>query len=149
MMKKIIAAAALSLGLASAALAGPADDAVNARIACMKANGAAMGTFVPVMKGEQPFDAAKITAAVGAVEAACAKWADWWKPEFKKGETVESWAKDEIWTDTAGWTAAESAYGPALAAVKASTDDASFKTAFGAFGGTCKGCHEKFRRPKE
>jgi cytochrome c556 len=149
MMKYSLAAVALAIGMTSAAFAGPADDAVKARQECMKANGAAMGVFVPMVKAEKPYDNAMVQEAVGKIEAACGGWAGWWKPEFKKGETLESWAKDEIWTDTAGWTAAESAYGPALAALKASADEASFKTAFGGFGATCKGCHEKFRRPKE
>ena len=54
-------------------------------------------------------------------------------------------AKAEIWTDAAGFTAAGAAHETALAAIKAATDDASFKTAFVGFGGSCKGCHEKFR----
>jgi cytochrome c556 len=149
MLKKMLIAGVFGLGMASAALAGPADDAVKARQDCMKANGGAMGVFVPVLKAEKPYDNAAIQEAVGKIEAACGGWAGWWKPEFKKGETLESWAKDEIWTDTAGWTAAEAAFGPALGTLKASADEASFKAAFGSFGETCKGCHEKFRRPKE
>jgi cytochrome c556 len=149
MMKHILAVTALSLGLATSAFAGPADDAVKARIDCMKANGAAMGVFVPVMKGEKPFDAAAVKTATDAIDAACTNWADWWKPEFKKGETLETWGKDEIWTDAAGFEATTKAWVDARTAVKAATDDATFKTAFAGFGASCKGCHEKYRRPKE
>ncbi len=149
MLKKFALATLLCTGFAATALAGPADDAVKARQGCMKANGTSMATFVPILKAEKPYDAAAITAAVTAIETACGGWAGWWKPEMKKGETLETWAKDEIWTDTAGWTAAEAAFAPALAAVKASTDEATFKAAFGPFGTTCKNCHEAYRRPKE
>jgi cytochrome c556 len=149
MMKHILAATALSLGLATAAFAGPADDAVKARIDCMKANGAAMGAMVPIMKGEKPFDAAAVKTATDAIDAACANWADWWKPEFKKGETLESWGKDEIWTDAAGFEKASKSWMDARTAVKAATDDATFKAAFAGFGGSCKSCHETYRRPKE
>jgi cytochrome c556 len=149
MLKQFTLAAVLCAGFAASALAGPADGAVTARQACMKANGGGMATFVPILKGEKPYDAAAVTTAITAIETACGGWAGWWKPEFKKGETVESWAKDEIWTDAAGWTASEAAFAPALAGLKAATDDATFKAAFGPFGGTCKDCHEKFRKPKE
>jgi cytochrome c556 len=149
MLKRFIVAAALSAGLATAAFAGPADDAVKARIDCMKANGAGMGVFVPVLKGEKAFDAAAHKTATDAIAAACAGWAGWWKPEFKKGETLESWAKDEVFTDMTGFEASSAGYTKAFTALAAATDDASFKAAFGPFGASCKDCHEKYRRPKE
>ena len=142
----LFAATTLALSLTSGlAMAGAADDAIKARKACMKANGASMGTFVPMMKGEKPFDAAAVAAAVKGVETACADWAKWWGPETAKGEMEKTTAKAEIWTDAAGFTAANAAHATALTAVKAATDDATFKTAFAGFGGSCKGCHEKFR----
>jgi cytochrome c556 len=149
MMKHVFAATALCLAMSTAALAGPADDAIKARQACMKANGAAMGVFVPVLKGEKPFDAAAHKAATDAIEAACGGWAGWWGADTQKGESAETWAKPEVWSDAAGFEAASKGYMTALTAVKAATDDATFKAAFGGFGESCKGCHEKFRRPKE
>ena len=147
--KSIFAAVAGLMIVSSAALAGPADDAIKGRQECMKANGGAMGVMVPIIKVEKPYDAAAVADAVGKIEAACAGWSGWWGDNTQKGETLETWAKAEIWTDKAGFEAAGAAYGPALAALKASADEAAFKTAFGGFGGTCKNCHEKFRRPKE
>jgi cytochrome c556 len=138
MMKRTFTATVLLLGLATSAWAGTADDAIKGRQACMKANGGAMGTFVPIMKGEKPFDAAAVKAATDAIDA-----------DTQKGESAETWAKPEIWTDNATFKTAEAAYDKAVVALKASTDDATFKAAFGEFGGSCKGCHEKFRKPKE
>lgn len=149
MFLKSLTAAALIMGFASLAHAGPADDAIKARQGCMKANGASMGVFVPIIKGEKPFDAAAVKTATDAIEAACGGWAGWWAADTQKGETVETYAKPEVWTDAAGFEAAGGKFMTALTAVKAATDDASFKTAFGDFGASCKGCHEKFRRPKE
>jgi cytochrome c556 len=149
MMKYTLAAVSLALGLATSAMAGPADDAIKARQGCMKANGASMGVFVPMIKGEKPYDAAAVKAATDAIDAACKDLAKMWGADTQKGETVETYAKPEIWSDAEGFKAAEKAYDDSLVAIKASTDDASFKTAFGNFGGSCKGCHEKFRRPKE
>jgi cytochrome c556 len=149
MLKYTLAATVLAIGFASTAFAGPLDDVIKARQACMKANGASMATYVPIVKGEKPYDAAAVKTATDAIDAACGGWAGWWAPETQKGETVETFAKAEVWSDAAGFKAAETAYGAAIAKLKASTDDATFKVAFGEFGGSCKGCHEKFRRAKE
>ncbi|MCA0432302.1 MAG: cytochrome c [Proteobacteria bacterium] len=138
---------ALALG-AGTALAGPADDAITARQACMKANGAAMGSLVPIAKGEKAFDAAAVAEAVGKIETACSGFAGWWGEDTQKGETLQTWAKPEIWSDAAGFQAAGSAYGAGLAAVKTATDEATFKDGFAKFGASCGGCHQKFRMPK-
>jgi cytochrome c556 len=148
MMKQILAAAALSVGLATTAFAA-ADDTIKARQACMKAQGASMGVFVPIMKGEKPFDAAAVKAALDANGAACANWATFWGADTQKGESAETWAKPEIWTDAAGFEAAGGAAYAASQELAKATDDASFKAAFAKVGAGCQGCHEKFRRPKE
>ena len=135
---KLVAAGAVVLSLGTAAMAadmGP----VESRQACMKANGKMMGVMVPMFKGEKPADEA----------AACGGWANWWGDDTKPGvSTVETWAKEEIWTDMAGFEAAGMAYVKASEGVKAAADEAAFKAAFPALGASCQGCHEKFRRPK-
>jgi cytochrome c556 len=145
-LRILFAAAGMAL-MATAAQAG-ADDIIKARQACMKANGAAMGVMVPMMKGEQPYDNAAVQATVDAQNAACADWDKWWVESEQAGATVETFAKPEIWTNAKGFADASAAWIAAFAAVKASTDEASFKAAFPAVGGSCKGCHENFRRAK-
>ena len=147
---KILTAAALVLSLgAPLAYAGP-DDQIKARQALMKAQGKAMGPMVAIMKGEAPYDAAAVKASVEAFHAAwaAAKDADPFGPASAKG-TVETYAKPEIWSDPDGFKAAFAALTAALAKLEATADEASFKTAFADLGGACKGCHDKFRRPKE
>ncbi|MFO1035058.1 MAG: cytochrome c [Hyphomicrobiales bacterium] len=97
----------------------------------------------------KPYDNAAVQDALAKTEAACADWGKWWGADTQKGESAETWAKPEVWSDAAGFEAAGGAYGKAIAGLKASADEASFKAAFGAVGGACKGCHDKFRRPKE
>lgn len=143
-----MAAGVVVLGLTTAMAFASADDAIKGRQGCMKAHGASMGVMVPMVKGEKPYDNAAIQAAFAAEEAACADWAKWWGADTQKGETVETYAKPEIWTDAAGFEAAGGAWYKAYQAVKASADEASFKAAFPALGASCQGCHEKFRRPK-
>jgi cytochrome c556 len=138
-------AVGLSVGLAWAA----ADDAIKGRQGCMKAHGKMMGEFAKMFKGETPYDPAVVKEQIAANDAACADWDKWWGEDTMKGETAETWAKPEIWSDAAGFKAAGEAFYPKYVAVKDSTDEASFKAAFPALGDGCKGCHEKFRRPKE
>jgi cytochrome c556 len=148
MLKRFALAATVCAGFAATAFAGPADDLIKKRIDCMKSQGAAMGVFVPVMKGEKPFDAAAHKAAFDAMGAACADWTKFFAPETAKGETMETWAKPEIWSDPKAFEAVSGKAYAASEALKAATDEASFKAAFPAFGEGCKGCHEIARRPK-
>jgi cytochrome c556 len=148
MVRTFILGTALTLGLASTAFAGPIDDLIKQRQDCMKAQGAAMGVFVPVMKGEKPFDATAHKAAFDAMGAACMNWNKFFEPATAKGETLETWAKPEIWSDPKAFEAVSGKAYAAFEALKAVTDEAGFKTAFPAFGESCKGCHEIARRPK-
>jgi cytochrome c556 len=145
---KTVTAAALLLGAGVVSASADATSSIQARQACMKANGAVMAVAVPIMKGEKAFDKAALDAAFAKEKEACAGWADWWGDDTKPGGATETWAKEEAWTDKAGFEAAGAAYVKAATAVAAATDEASFKAAFPALGASCQGCHEKFRRPK-
>ena len=147
-LKMSIASAAVLL-TASFAHAG-ADDIIKARQACMKmGNGGLMGVAVPIMKGEKPYDAAALAAAFANDDKLCADWANFWTEESFKGATVKTHAKPEILTDKAGFEKAGNDAYAAMQALKATTDEASFKAAFPAVGNGCQGCHEKFRSSME
>ena len=88
----------------------------------------------------------EIDAAIANAETACGGWSGWWGEDTKPGGAVKTEAKAEIWSDPKGFEAAGMAYMTAVAGVKASTDEASFKAAFPALGKACQGCHEKFRQ---
>ncbi len=145
---KTLTGGAVILGLSVSLAFASADDAIKGRQGCMKAHGASMGVMVPMIKGEKPYDNTAIQATLMAEDGACADWAKWWGADTQKGETVETFAKPEIWTDAAGFEAAGGAWYKAYQAVKASADEAGFKAVFPALGAGCQGCHEKFRRPK-
>ena len=144
----LFTAGILALGLSSAAMAD-AKASIEAREACMKANGGMMKVMVPIIKGQKPYDKAAIDASIANAQKACGGWADWWGEDTKPGGAVKTEAKAEIWSDPAGFEAAGKAYMTAEAAVLASTDEASFKAAFPALGKACQGCHEKFRQADE
>ena len=141
----LFTAGILALGFSSVAMAD-AKASIEAREACMKANGGMMKVMVPVIKGQKPYDKAAVDASIANAQKACGGWADWWGEDTKPGGAVKTEAKAEIWSDAAGFEAAGKAYMTAEAAVLASTDEASFKAAFPALGKSCQGCHEKFRQ---
>jgi cytochrome c556 len=147
----IVIAGALVLGLGASLAHAGRDESIIARQTFMKARAKALGPLVAIMKGEAPYDAAAVKASLEAINAAweAAKDADPFAPDSVKGDKVETWAKPEIWSDPEGFKAASDADAKAMAALAASTDEASFKAAFTALGNACGGCHEKFRRPKE
>jgi cytochrome c556 len=147
---KSLTAGALVVGLGVTLAFAAADDQIKARQAEMKANGKAMGAFVGIVKGETPYDAAVVKANIDAMLAAekAAMDAHAWDADSQKGETVETFAKPEAWSDAKGFEAAYGALVKARDALAATTDEASFKAAFPALGEACKGCHEKYRRPK-
>lgn len=153
-MKKILTAAlALAVGVSiigvgAGLAAGSADDMINARQAEMKVNMKAMKDLVAMLKGATPYDAAAVQAAAKAMADARAEGVakDVWNASSQQGATIKSGAKPDIWTDQAGFAAAWTDFDTAVAAVAASTDEASFKAAFPKLGASCKGCHEKFRQ---
>ncbi len=136
-------AATLALG-ASLAFAG-GDDAIKARQACMKANGAGMGVMVPIIKGAKPYDAAAVGAALDAMDKACADWANFWPADSMTSTTLKTHALEAIWKDPKAFEAASTSYYTAFTALKATKDEAGFKAAFGDLGKGCGGCHENFR----
>lgn len=137
----------LSLGatLAFAALSG--DDAIKARQACMKANGAGMGVLVPIIKGEKPYDAAIVKAATDKMGSACDKWTEFWPADSMTSKTLKSRALENVWKDPKDFEGKGNTYYTAFTALAATEDEASFKAAFPAVGQACGACHEKNRAP--
>jgi cytochrome c556 len=134
-------AALLSSSLAHAG----GDDSIKARQACMKANAKSMGVFVPVLKGEKPYDAAVVQATLSYMETACGEWKDFWPADSQTSATLKHQSADAVWADPKGLEEAIGTYKVAFSALKASKDEASFKSAFPALGKACGGCHTKFR----
>lgn len=140
----------LSLGAGLAYAAMSPDDAIKARKACMKAgHGGVMGSAVPMIKGEKPFDAAALKVAFDAEDIACKDYSMLWGADTKAGTAEKTNALPAVWEDPKAFEAAGGVWYAAEQKVRAATDEASFKAAFPALGGSCKGCHEKFRAPTQ
>jgi cytochrome c556 len=145
-LKKLSLAFALAALSASAASA----DVVADRQAIMKAAGKAVGSIVPIAKGEAPFDAAAVAAAFAAINENAQKIDV--AALFPEGsETGESTASPKIWEDIAGFHAAVDKYKADTAAAVAanSADLAAFQAQFGAVTKNCGSCHEVYRIKKD
>jgi cytochrome c556 len=144
MRKLVFAISALALAT-SASLADPIAD----RIALMKANGKAMGTLVPITKGEQPFDAAVVLAALQTLADDAQKMDV--AVLFPAGSDVgETTASPKIWEDMAGFQAKVDKFKADTAAAVAAPpqDAAALGATVGAIGQNCASCHEAFRIKK-
>ena len=144
-MKKLLLAISLLALTASAASADPIAD----RKALMKANGKAAGQLAAIAKGEAPFDAAAVLAALTTINDDAQKLdvALLFPAGSDKGDTT---ASPKIWEDMAGFQAKVDKFRTdAAAAVAAPPADVDgVKATLGVLGQNCGGCHEMFRVKK-
>ena len=135
--------AGLVLGASLAVLAA---DAFHDRRMAMEAVGDAMKPLAAMAKKEAPFDAAAVKANATTIADNLKKSAALF-PAGSGGGT--SRAKAEIWTDAAGFDKAMKDAHAAAVALQNVKDEAAFGPALGAVGASCKGCHDKYRLPKQ
>ena len=144
-MKRLILAISAVALVSSAAFADPIAD----RKALMKERGGFVGQLAPIAKGEKPFDAAAVLAALQGLAANGAKFnAD---TLFPAGSgTGDTKASPKIWEDMAGFKKAEAKFEADVAAAIAAApqDLESFKAQFGAVTSNCGACHQTYRLPQ-
>jgi cytochrome c556 len=103
-----------------------------------------LGTMV---KGEAPFDAAKVSVLLGGWDEKVKKVLTLYPDDSKTGEKTR--AKPEIWQNKADFDAKMADFAKAAAAAKAATGSAdAFKAAYADLGKACDSCHEKYRAPR-
>lgn len=145
-MKTYLLALSLLAFSGSATLADPIED----REALMKSFGKSMGELGPIAKGEKPFDAATVKAALETLNGNAQKLDV--AALFPEGSTNDkSEASPKIWEDFAGFTAKADKLKTDVAAAAAAppADLAGLQAQMGTIGGNCGGCHETFRLKKD
>ena len=143
MLRYIAIAAALAVG-ATAVYAQNAD-IITQRKAVMKANGGATKEPGGMMKGEVPFDLAKVQASLKTFQDGAAKFKTLFPDDSKTGETR---AQPAVWEKRAAFDAAVDKFaGDAKAAAAAIKDEASFKSEWPKVASNCGGCHKEFQAP--
>ncbi|WP_299030080.1 cytochrome c [uncultured Sulfitobacter sp.] len=124
-------------------------DAVKARHAQMQMVGYHIGVLGGIAKGEAPYDSAVVDAAANNLAAlASMSHATLWVEGSEQGAVEGSRAKPEIWSDSAGFEAKFNDMKMAASALVGAADAAAVGAGMGALGGSCKGCHETYRGPK-
>jgi len=140
----LIALACLTLP-AAAQFAKP-EDAIKYRKAAMTLQGAHFGRIAAMANGRMPWDAKAVAANAAVLETVIQL------PFAAFGEGTdlgETRAKPTIWSErdkfNAAATKAQEAVAKLAAAAKAGNQD-EVKSAVGAVGQACKGCHDTYRR---
>jgi cytochrome c556 len=145
-MKKLLLAVSLLAFSSAVASADP----IKEREALMKSFGKAMGQIAPVAKGEKPFEAAQVQAALATLNEQVQKLDV--VALFPEGSTSEqAEASPKIWEDWNGFVAAADKLKTDVAAAAANppADLAALQGQVGMIGKDCGGCHEKFRIKKD
>jgi len=143
MIRNVLAMTAVAVGV-TAVMAQ--SDLVSQRKALMKGNGQHAGAISRMVRGEDPFDAAKVTAAFAQWTETAQKLPGLFPEPPKPGE--ETRALPKIWENKSDFEAKIAAIGKAVAdnKDKAKTLD-ELKVAMPLVSKTCGDCHEPYRRP--
>lgn len=138
----VVALAVAALSTASFAQ----EDPIKARQELMKEVGDAAKVVGPVLQGKQPFDAAKVKAAMAVIAENAGVYADYFPTGSDVGETD---ALPAIWVSFADFEAKAEKLATEAAAAAAAADQGedAFKAAAGAAFSNCKACHEEYRKP--
>jgi len=144
-LASVLAAVAVAALGTTAVLAQ--QDPIAARQELMKANGAAAKKGAAMAKGEAPFDLAEAKKIFATFENAAAKMPDLFPPNSTTGH--DTTAAPKIWQNMADFKARFVKLSADAKAAEASVKDLdTFKTAFGALGKDCGGCHQEYRVKK-
>jgi cytochrome c556 len=142
----VLAAATITLAAPAQAQFAKPEDAIKYRKAVMTMQGAHFGRIAAMASGRVPFDAAVALENATILETVTRLPLGGFVAGSDKGDTK---AKPEIWTDTAKFKAVgEKLNADAIklmAAAKTGNLD-TIKAAVGPVGGTCKSCHDDFRK---
>ncbi len=156
-MRGIVASLGLSLLVVSgAAVAGDGPAVTGEPMAIAKyrhesfeALGKHMKATSLIVKGEVAVPAADLTQHATALHLAATSMAAWFPPGTGPDSKVATDALQKVWTDAAGFEAKRADFEAASATLveKAKANDVDgFKAAFKDVGGTCKACHDGYRK---
>jgi cytochrome c556 len=143
MLRVVVGAALLTLG-ASVVLAQNTA-AIKDRKDLMKANAEATKAPTAMMKGEAPFDLAKVKTSLKTFQDNSIKLKALWPVDSKTGDTR---ALPAIWTNPKDYLDWFDGFANDAKAAEASIkDQASFKTEWPKVVDYCGSCHKDFRAP--
>lgn len=142
-MRKASMAVLSGLMVAGSLVAAVAADAITERQTILKGIGDDTRPAAAMLKGDAPFDLAKVKTALKTQIDGAAKLPSLYPDNSRTGKTE---ASPMIWADKERFLAIYAKLGAdAQAALVSITDEASFKTTFPKVLSNCKACHDDFR----
>lgn len=121
-----------------------AEDAIKYRQGAFQLIKTHFGNLQPVVKGQVPVDKAAVAADVYVLDVvAKLPWA-----AFAPG-TQGGGAKDNVWSDAAGFAKAKDNFLATLKPLTAAADEGDLdklRAAFAKTGASCKACHDSYRK---
>lgn len=146
-MRKIVTAAALfTLVAAGGAYAYDAASQIKDRQAHMKQIGGNMKGLADTLSGDK--DPAKLKSYAANINSLAGKVPSLFPAGTGPSSGEKTKANAEVWTDPAGFKAAAGTFAAQAAKLNAAAqtgDAAQVQEAFKGVGGTCKGCHDKYK----
>ena len=143
-----IAIAAAAIAVATSALAQPKPEQyVKHRQSALSLMGWYFGSLGPVAKGEKPFNKEEATKATALVATLAMLPYDSFVAGTESIGNTE--ALPAVWSNNAKFKELATKLGTetdTLAKIAAAGDEAGFKKQFGVVGGTCKACHDDFKK---
>jgi cytochrome c556 len=140
-MKKIITVLALVAVGATAAYAGPIED----RQAIMKQMAGPMKIAVGISRDTANYDAAAAKKAMDEIVANTEKFQNLFPKGTEPGNGIKTQATAAIWSDAAGFKAANAKFIADAKAAGAAKDQQAFAAAFKTLQGDCTACHKVYR----
>ncbi len=142
----VLAAAAVTLSAPASAQFAKPEDAIKYRQSALSVMGTHFGRVAAMANGRIPFNA-EAAASNAAIAESMSKLP--WGGFVAGSDTGNTKAKAEIWSDGAKFKTAQDnmqAEMSKLAAVAKGGNIDAIKAAVGATGGSCKACHDAFRK---
>ena len=144
MLRIVATAAAIAVG---ATVVYAQSAAIGQRQAILKTFGGAFKEPGGMMKGDVPFDLAKVQASLKTLSDGAPKLKDLFPDDSKTGGDTA--ALPAIWERKADFTGRyDKLAADATAAAAAIKDEASFKAEWPKIGANCGGCHKEYRKPQ-
>ena len=145
----LVAASTLCQAAQADALTG--QEAVAARQHNLKDLGGAFKAVRDQLRKPQP-DLVQVQQAAEQIEQLAADMGRWFPKGSEPGPDVETDAKAEIWSDTAGFAKVLTRFqqeAPKLLVLAKAADVDGLKKQVGAVGASCKACHDNYRVPQD
>ncbi|HXF54634.1 MAG TPA: cytochrome c [Hyphomicrobiaceae bacterium] len=144
MIRPLSVALLIAVGGSIAYAQSSGEKAIAERKALMKEQSAAGREPSAMLKGEMPFDLAKVQDALKKLQETSLKAKTLFPDDSKTGDTR---ALPVIWEKKAQFLAAfDKLNADAKAAAAAIKDEASFKAEWGKVAANCAACHKEYRK---